>query len=167
MEYCIYRILNTLDDKAYIGVSTNPKKRISAHMTGTGSSLLRDAIQNHGREVFLSQIIERHEDSTEANRRMQTYIMRHNALHPFGYNKGIGGKGSNGHLWDLTQRAGITGSKNRRSKLTESQVAAIYWDARSRSVIAKEYGVSTTMITKIKNGQAWKHITRWLQTPVV
>jgi len=135
-------------------------------MTGTGSSLLKEAVLHSGRWVFLTQIIEFHNDSDEANRRMQTLIMRHNALHPFGYNKGIGGRGSSGHLWDLTQRAGVTGSKNRRSKLTESQVAAIYFDARTRSVIAKEYGVSTTMITKIKRGQSWKHVTRWLQTPV-
>jgi hypothetical protein len=54
----------------------------------------------------------------------------------------------------------VTGSNNRRSKLTETQVAGIYWDARSRSVIAKEHGISTTMVTKIKKGQAWKHVTQ-------
>jgi hypothetical protein len=132
-------------------------------MTGSGSSLIRDAVGESGREIFLSQIIESHEDETEANRRMQTYIMRHNALYPFGYNKGIGGKGSHGHLWDLAQRAKVTGSKNNQSKLTETQVATIYWDARVRSAIAKEYGISTTMVTKIKKGQAWKHVTQWFQ----
>jgi hypothetical protein len=155
-----------LDNRAYIGVSTNPKKRISAHLTGTGSSLLKEAVKEFSRWVFLNQIIERHDDPDEANRRTQTFIMRHNALHPFGYNKGIGGQGSSGHLWNLEQRAGVTGSNNKRSKLTETQVAGIYWDARSRSMIAKEYGISTTMVTKIKKGQSWKHITRWLQTPV-
>lgn len=163
MPYSVYRILNTLNDKAYIGVSANPKKRISAHLTGSGSSLLWKDVQKDGKGVFLTQIIESYDDVVVANRRMQTLIMRHNALHPFGYNKGIGGKGSNGHRWDLKQRARVTGSKNKRSKLTEAQVAAIYWDPRSRSIIAKQYSISTTMITKIKRGQAWKHVTRWLQ----
>ena len=163
MPYSVYRILNTLNDKAYIGVSTKPKKRISAHLTGSGSSLLWEDVQKSGKGVFLVQIVEIHDDATEANRRMQTLIMRHNALHPFGYNKGIGGKGSHGHLWDLKQRAKISGSNNKRSKLTEAEVAAIYWDPRSSSIIAKKYGVSTTMITKIKNRQAWKHVTRWFQ----
>jgi predicted GIY-YIG superfamily endonuclease len=163
MPYSVYRVLNTLNDKAYIGVSTNPKKRISAHLTGSGSSTLWQDVQKDGKGVFLSQIIETHSDAMEANRRMQTFIMHHNALHPFGYNKGIGGKGSSGHLWNLTQRAKVTGIKNNRSKLTEAQVAAIYWDPRSRSIIAKQYGISTTMVTKIKNGQAWKNVTRWLQ----
>lgn len=163
MPYCVYRIVNTLNDKTYVGMSTNPKKRMSAHFTGSGSKLLKEVVADEGRWIFFSQILECHEDEVEANRRMQTFIMRNNALYPFGYNKGIGGKGSSGHLWDIDQRAKITGIKNNRHKLTEAQVAAIYWDPRSRSIIAKQYGISTTMITKIKRGQAWKNITRWLQ----
>ena len=160
MEYCIYRIINTVNDKVYVGLSTNPKKRISAHLTGTGSPLIKEDVMKYGRAAFITQTIESYNEPIEANRRAQTYIMRNNSLYPFGYNKSIGGQGSSGHLWDLTQRAGVTGSNNRRSKLTESQAAAIYWDARSRSMIAKEYGISTTMVTKIKKGQAWKHVTQ-------
>ena len=160
MEYCIYRIVNTVNDKVYVGLSTNPKKRISAHMTGTGSPLLKETVEEYGRGAFITQTIECYNEPIEANRRAQTYIMRNNALHPFGYNKSIGGRGSSGHVWDLKQRAGVTGSNNKRSKLNEHQVAAIYWDARPRSVIAKEYGISTTMVTKIKKGQAWRHVTQ-------
>ena len=163
MQYSVYRILNTVDGKAYIGVSNDPNKRISAHMTGTGSPLVWKAVQKHGRGVFLTQIIETHEDSIEADRRMQTFIMRHHALYPSGYNKGIGGKGSSGHMWNLEQRAGVTGSNNRTSKLTEVQVICIFYNAGTRSAIAKEYGISTTMVTKIKRGQAWKHVTNSLQ----
>jgi hypothetical protein len=121
---------------------------MSAHFRGSGSVLLRDDVQKDGRWVFLSQIIECHDDEVEANRRCQTFIMMHNALYPFGYNKGIGGRGSHGHMWDIEQRAKVAGEKNNRSKLTEAQVAAIYC-------------ISTTMVTKIKNRQAWKHVTRW------
>jgi hypothetical protein len=159
VKYSIYRILNTVNDKAYIGVSTAPKKRISAHMTGTGSKLIWKDVQEFGRGAFLTQIIEFYDDADMANRRMQTNIMKHSALHPSGYNKGIGGKGSSGHMWDIEQRAKISGSNNSRSKLTEDQVIDIYWDARSRSAISKEYGISTTMVTKIKKGQAWKNVT--------
>ncbi len=162
MPHSVYRILNTLNDKAYIGVSTNPKKRFSDHFSGRGSEELWRDVQKEGREVFLAQVIETHEDEEEANRRMQTLIMQTNALYPFGYNKGIGGRGSHGHTWDLVQRAKVSGVRNKRSKLNESQVMAIYWDGRSRSIIAKEYGISTTMVTKIKNGQAWQHVTQWL-----
>ena len=163
MTYSIYRIFNTLDDKTYIGVSKSPKKRISAHLTGSGSPLLFEDVKRHGRDVFMSQIIETHEDEGEANRRAQTFIMRHNALHPFGYNKSIGGQGSSGHQWDWEQKASVAGSNNKRSKLTEEQVIGIYYDNRSRSVISKEYGISTTMVTKIKNGRAWKHVTSVLK----
>lgn len=163
MSFCIYRIINTLDDKVYIGVSSNPKKRISAHLTGTGSPLVREAVKKHGRNVFISQTIECYEDEGIANRRAQTYIMREGALHPFGYNKSIGGHGSSGHQWDFNQKANISGSNNKSSKLTEEQVVGIYYDTRPRSVISKEYGISTTMVTKIKKGRAWKHVTSVLQ----
>ncbi len=162
MPFSVYRILNTLNDKAYIGVSNNPKKRFSDHFSGRGSEELWRDVQKEGREVFMAQVLETHEEESVANQRMQTHIMRHNALYPFGYNKSIGGKGSHGHTWDLEQRAKVSGVRNKRSKLNESQVMAIYWDARSRSIIAKEYGVSTTMVTNIKNGKAWKHVTQWL-----
>ena len=143
----------------YIGVSSKPKKRISAHFTGTGSPLLYEAVEKYGRSVFIAQTLECYEKEEEANRRAQTYIMRYGTLHPFGYNKGIGGHGSSGHRWSLDQKAGVTGSNNRMSKLTEDQVISIYYDTRPRSVISKEFGISTTMVTKIKNGKAWKHVT--------
>jgi hypothetical protein len=162
MLYNIYRILNTLNNKSYIGVSSNPKKRFSDHFSGSGSDLLWKDVQEYGRGIFLSQVIETHDNEAEANRRMQTLIMRDNALYPFGYNKGIGGRGSRGHMWDLEQRAKITGTRNNRNKLNESQVIAIYGDTRSRRAIAKEYDISTTMVTKIKNGKAWQHVTQWL-----
>lgn len=91
---------------------------------------------------------------------MQTLIMRQNALYPNGYNMGLGGHGSRGHIWNRRQRQKISGSKNKRSKITEADAVAIYWDPRKRSEIAKEYGISTTMVTKIKKGRAWRHVTQ-------
>ena len=162
MTYSVYRILNTVNDKAYIGVSTNPKKRISDHFTGKGSVLVKEDVDRHGRAVFMSQVVGMFHEEHEANKVMAHLIMRHNALYPNGYNKAIGGKGSSGHIWDLEQREKVSGERNNRSKLTEAQVAVIFWDSRPRSKIAEEFGISTTMVTKIKSGKAWKHITKWL-----
>lgn len=48
-------------------------------------------------------------------------------------------------------------SKGRKAKkLTHSQVAKILEDIRPQTHIAKDYGVSSTMISMIKRGVSWK-----------
>jgi len=158
--FFVYRLLNTVNNKVLIGISKEPKKRMSQILSGHGSRLIREEIKNHGRHIFIRQIISEFETQEEAYRLMQTLIMRQNSLYPSGYNMTIGGIGSHGHLWNMKQRDSVRGSKNGRSKLTETDVVAIFWDSRSRAVIAKEYGISTTLVTKIKRGQSWKHITQ-------
>lgn len=159
IRHYVYRIINTLDDKHYYGVSTAPWKRISAHLTGDGSKLIASDIDKIGRHVFLAQLIDSFDTEEEAERTMRTLVVRHAAIHPTGYNQAIGGKGSKGHFWSMEQRAKINGERNSQSKLTEADVIAIYFDTRSRTKIATEFGISKTMVTKIKKGQAWKHVT--------
>lgn len=43
-----------------------------------------------------------------------------------------------------------------RSKLTAEQVIAIREDERSARVVAAEYGVSWSMVARIRRGEAWK-----------
>jgi group I intron endonuclease len=56
------------------------------------------------------------------------------------------------------------GSRNHASKLTEEKVIAIKIELsnkdnkRSQTAIAKEYGVSPTIISQIKTGARWAHI---------
>jgi hypothetical protein len=50
------------------------------------------------------------------------------------------------------------GTKNRHAKLTEQQVLAIRNDTRLRRVVAKEYGVSDTLICWIISRKIWKHL---------
>lgn len=51
------------------------------------------------------------------------------------------------------------GVKNPKSKLTEEQVREIYQDPRMYTVIAKQYGVGSDMISRIKSGRNWGHVT--------
>ena len=162
MAHFVYRIVNTLNDKTYVGIASDPDKQISNHFTGSGSRLILEDAREHGRGVFLCQVVDSAETEKEATQKMQILILRQNALYPNGYNLSLHGKGSKGTVWSAEQRAKVTGSRNARSKLTEADVAAIYFDPRSRDVISKQYGVSKTMVTKIRRGQAWQHITRWL-----
>ena len=50
------------------------------------------------------------------------------------------------------------GSAHRNSKLTEDQVLAIRSDTRIQRVIAKDYGVTQSVISGIKRHAHWAHI---------
>lgn len=158
-KHYIYRILNAKNDKTYIGVSISPAKQVKNHLSGSGSRLIFEDAKRDGKEVFVHQVLEEFSDNDAARKKMQSYIIRHNSLYPAGYNLAIGGRGSRGCVWDGASRAKITGYRSHRSRLTEAQVIKIYWDNRVRREIAEEYGISTTMVTKIKRGQAWSHVS--------
>jgi len=52
------------------------------------------------------------------------------------------------------------GEKNNKSKLTEAQVREIHTNSGkiSKYKLSKLYGVSATQITRILNGESWKHL---------
>ena len=57
------------------------------------------------------------------------------------------------------------GEQHPHSKLNNKQVVQIrnLWDIGHRNirVIAKNFGVSTTNIRKIVEGETWKHLIKW------
>jgi len=52
----------------------------------------------------------------------------------------------------------IRGKDHYKAKLSEKDVLNIREDPRSLRVIAREYGVYYTLISKIKNKQVWMHL---------
>ena len=50
------------------------------------------------------------------------------------------------------------GSRHGMHKLTDEQVLAIRADTRAGKVIAAEYGVYPSCISKIRTGKAWRHL---------
>lgn len=50
------------------------------------------------------------------------------------------------------------GMLNGRAKLTDAQVRVIRADPRTRSAIAREYGVTPTLISQICRGIRWPHV---------
>lgn len=50
-----------------------------------------------------------------------------------------------------------SGSRNGMSKLTEEQVGRIIVDSRTQLQIATEYGISQSMVSKIKLRRSWKN----------
>jgi len=61
----------------------------------------------------------------------------------------------------LGHNAATSGSRNRSAKLTEAEVLTIRQrliDGERGTTLAKEYGVTTSVISCIKNRTTWKHI---------
>jgi hypothetical protein len=52
----------------------------------------------------------------------------------------------------------LRGSANGGSKLTEADVLAIRADTRAGIDVARDYGVTGTTISKIRQHQAWRHV---------
>jgi hypothetical protein len=56
------------------------------------------------------------------------------------------------------------GTRHGRCKLTEEQVLQIRASDEKGVVLAKQFNVSTTIISRIKAGQSWKHLTPDVQS---
>lgn len=53
---------------------------------------------------------------------------------------------------------GLYGEKSHTAKLNDEKVRAILADRRSQTAIAKDYGVTQSQISRIKNGHVWEHV---------
>lgn len=85
----IYIIINNFNGKKYIGQSVNMIKRIRVHLSGRGSTLLKNAMliyPNYFTVEILSEC-----SRSELNRLEEEFIEKHNTVAPFGYNLKAGG----------------------------------------------------------------------------
>ena len=91
----IYKITNTVNGKSYIGQTVHDAKktRISKHLSGKGSQLVKQAIEKYGKDAFTYEIL--HDgiipeflDTLEI-----AAIKAFNTIAPHGYNLTYGGEG--------------------------------------------------------------------------
>lgn len=54
----------------------------------------------------------------------------------------------------------IVGENHANSKLTEAQALSILRDVRLHHEVANEYGISRSVVTRIKRGNRWKHLEK-------
>lgn len=57
-----------------------------------------------------------------------------------------------------THNTRLQGEKIRQAKLTQDQVRKIRSDSRTTAAIGREYGVSQSLISRVKTRAVWKHI---------
>ena len=134
----IYKITNTINGKAYIGISKHQpeKSRIRKHLSGKGNILIAQAVQKYGRDAFTYEILEKDIFNEFMSQLEQDYIKHFNTMAPNGYNLTTGGN-YNYELSDSTRRKiskAATGRKSptkgkklspeTRRKISEAQKAS-------------------------------------------
>jgi len=136
----------------YVGVSTNPKHRITSHLSGNGSRLVKEALLIGA--SFTSSILLENDDVRSLYLLEPDFIKDYNSIAPFGYNLDKGGS-----------QGGISvrlGEKNSQAILTEEIVleirTAFCYNKVPQGELAKLYGVSRENISAIVVGKSWKHV---------
>jgi hypothetical protein len=125
----IYKIINLINKKIYIGKSLVPNE----NYYGSGLQIIF-AIEKYGKENFFKEILE--ECSEEILDRQEIYwIEKLDACNPLiGYNISIGGTGGN-HYWKSLDEAG---KQELRNKISVAKTGAIinYTDEQRKNVKA-------------------------------
>ena len=91
MNYYLYKITNLINDKSYIGLTSNIPDRWSHHRVGRGSKVLKSAFEKYGIENFTFEILCVGSKAYIQELEIKT-IQVFNTLPPFGYNLSTGGE---------------------------------------------------------------------------
>jgi predicted GIY-YIG superfamily endonuclease len=89
----IYRFHCLSTDLMYIGMTTDPERRIQEHLDGNGSKPLLKALVDYGINDFNLSILDsiHSGDESEALALENTWIKKYNSLHPLGFNLRLNG----------------------------------------------------------------------------
>ena len=139
----VYKFTNKINNKSYIGQSTNIERRYKEHKTKKcENSLFHNAINEYGFENFDFAIIETC-DVNELNEKEVYYIKKYNTLFPNGYNISEGGYF--GHPIGLSSVEDVS-----------HIISLLYHTDMSNIEIGSIFNVSDQTISDINNGRIWR-----------
>lgn len=143
----IYKIENIVNNKVYIGQSTNIKKRFNSHKA-TAFNInskyynyhLYKSIRKYGLKSFTFEIVEKCK-KTELNEKEKYRISFYNSTDKKrGYNISIGGR--NGHFFKLNQEI-------------LDDITKMLMNGISQKYISKKYNLNKDTISLINIGKLW------------
>lgn len=96
MPYLLYKIVNRVNGKAYVGFTKNTLEwRIKAHRYGPNpNALIHKAIKKYGKDAFTVETIGTASNRQQAAALERELIAAHNTFMPNGYNMTPGGEGN-------------------------------------------------------------------------
>jgi group I intron endonuclease len=165
----IYKIINLCNGKFYIGSSRNLKRRWKEHKlelrkNNHSNAHLQSAWNKYGEENFKFEIIEYIEDIIELKNREQYWIDILKAYdNTIGYNIIRMVNNPYNYTLDTKNKKSILskGENNPQSKLKEEDIHKIVKminEGIKNIDIANYFHVSPELISRIKTGDAWKHL---------
>ncbi len=174
MPYFIYVLQNKLDNKLYVGYTSNSKRRRREHFKFGYRPMLNkhlyNAMKKCGSDNFIFTILEEFDNSLDAFEAEVFWIEYFRSWdHDFGYNDSRGGEsGSKGrkHSPETKKRYSEErkGSLNKFASLNEEIVLSIRQNYSITDdplfVIrtAEQYRVSQACIYQVLQGRSWKHV---------
>ena len=147
----IYLITNLINNKKYVGQTTDFTRRITSHKS-QDKQLIDKKIKEYGIQNFTFQIIDENDDPQIINQLEKDYIQKYNSLIPNGYNIHTGGRNNS------------IGEENHCAKLKEEEAQ---WILDHRNIPqAKLYDmcpfkekIKYQQFQAIYRGSAWTHLT--------
>lgn len=140
----IYKITNVINGHAYIGQSTNIKKRWQGHKQNSRNINSRNynlaiyaAIRKYGLEYFDFTVLE--ECAVEELSDREIYWIKYYDTYHNGYNQTMGGEGCN---IDMPENIAKVIDDLKKSKLSFTE-------------IAQNNGVSISLVSRINSGENW------------
>jgi len=150
-EYMIYKFVNNINGKSYIGYTSDPKRRFSRHKRANGSApYFHNAIVKYGWDSFNLSILEEHITTEKEAKLLEMYFIKINNSFDAGYNLTEGGDG----------KSGLTGELCPNSKYSEEFVSTIIADDCSHIDASKKYNLDRKYIQMIRVGKIWKALDR-------
>lgn len=147
----IYKITNKINNKSYIGQSTNIQRRINEHRWANENSRIpfHKAIDKYGWDNFQVEILE--ECNLEDLNERESYWIQFYNSYGEGYNMNPGGGSAS------------SGEYNGRARLTTEDIIEIreaYRDKKRRREVYEEYSdkISFNSFASIWDGRTWSHI---------
>jgi group I intron endonuclease len=122
MSFCVYIIINEINNKIYIGETSHPKKRWIAHKNHGKNKRydypLYKAMYKYGNPAFSFSIIENYESETEALDAEKYLISHFKSIGYVLYNITDGGEGTTGRVCsELTKEKISKANKGKQNRL--------------------------------------------------
>ena len=146
-QKAIYKIINNVNDKIYIGQSNDPNRRFEEHCKyDRDNTLIHKAIRKYGREHFKMEIIEW---TKNYNEREKYWIKKLNSLSPNGYN-----------MVEDANPPLLAGENNSSAIINKEISKEVIKDLKYTFLdvgdICKKYNISVDIIRHINDGTSWR-----------
>lgn len=156
--FSIYLITNTVNNKIYIGVTNNIKKRMREHRRSKHQYALSRAIRKYGWEMFTwSILLETTDEEYAYNIAEKKFIEQYNSKNPLiGYNLTDGGGGTCGFIPSIETRE-LMRKKKIGNTLSEEHKAKISRSNKNRKFSAETRTKISKKLAGNKNFQGKTH----------